>query len=129
MEQMPSRVKAMSMSTRPLEPDILFALLPAEPQLQPELAVLRQLVAQAPGQHLIVDFSRVEIITSPSIGNLLLLRKTLSQQGRRLILCNVRMAAKCILRVAGLDSLFEFAADKADAQRRCRADAPKAMHP
>ena len=103
------------MNTRLLKPDILFALLPPEPQLRPELALLCQQVAQADGTHLILDLSRVEIITSPSIGGLLTLRSRLSELGRKLILCNTRLATKCIFRVAGLESVFDFTRDKSDA--------------
>jgi len=113
------------MDTRQLEPDVLFAMLPAEPQLQAELTLLRQTVVQAQNRHLIVDFSRVEIITSLSIGNLLLLQKVVSQQGRRLVLCSVRLATKCIFRVVGLDGLFEFAGDKFEALKALRSsDSP-----
>lgn len=100
------------MDIRHLESDILFTSLPAEPQLGPELALLRRSVLEAQDQHLIVDLSRVEIIMSPSIGGLLLLRRALSEHGRRLILCNVHLATRCILRVVGLDCLFEVTADR-----------------
>lgn len=108
------------MNAKLLEPDILFALLPPEPQLRPELALLRQNVAPAADKHLILDLSRVEIMTSPSIGGLLVLRSLLSARGRRLILCNTRLATKCIFRVAGLDSVFDFARDKTDAVKAIR---------
>ncbi len=108
------------MDIRHLELDVLLASLPAEPQLGPELALLRRNVLAAQGQHLIVDLSRVEIIVSPSIGGLLLLRRAQAQQGRRLILCNVRLATRCIVRVVGLDSLFEVVADRRAALQALR---------
>jgi len=103
------------MDTRLLEPDVLYALLPSEPQLRPELALLRQRLGESEEKHLILDLSRIEIITSPSIGALLLLRRQLSQRGRNLVLCSARLATKCIFRVAGLDTLLDFAADRTDA--------------
>lgn len=103
------------MDTRLLEPDVLYVFLPAEPNLRPELALLRERVPQMKGMHLVLDLSRVEIITSPSIGNLLLLQRRLGQEGRRMVLCNARLATRCIFRVAGLDTLVEFAETKADA--------------
>ena len=103
------------MDIRLLEPGVLYALLPPEPQLRPELTLLRQGVPGNEEAHLVLDLSRVEIITSPSIGGLLLLQRQLSQRGRRLVLCSARLATKCIFRVAGLDTLFDLAADKSEA--------------
>jgi len=103
------------MDTPPLESDVLYILLPPEPSLRPELTLLRERLPQAGDKHLVLDLSRVEIITSPSIGNLLLLQKQLAQRGRRLMLCGACLATKCIFRVAGLDTLLDFAEDKFDA--------------
>jgi len=101
------------MESRLLEPNVLLVPLPAEPQLMPELALVRQNLA--PGQHLILDFLRVEMITSPTIGNLLLLQRAVARQGGRLILCSVRLVTRCILRTVGLDMCFEFAEDRSRA--------------
>ena len=115
------------MNVRLLEPDVLLAPLPGEPQLMPELTLVRQNLA--PGQDLILDFARVEIITSPSIGSLLLLQRAVSQQGGRLIVCSVRLVTRCILRTVGLDMCFDFAEDRSKAlktlhrSRESRTDA------
>ena len=100
------------MNSRLLEPDVLFVLLPPEPQLRPELVQLREAASQGKDTHLILDLSCIEIITSPSIGSLLLLQRQLVQRDRRLVLCNPRLATKCIFRVAGLDAFFQLASDK-----------------
>ena len=104
------------MNTQRLDPNVLFVVLPAEPQLRPELALIREDVSRTGGLHLVLDLSQVEMITSPSIGGLLLMQKLLVEQGRRLVLCNLRLATKCILRVAGLDTFFECAPDKFEAR-------------
>lgn len=109
------------MNRRKLQSDTLFVLLPGEPQLRPELVSIRESASSGETMHMIFDFSRVEIITSPSIGSLLLLQKQLSEKGHRLILCKVHLATKCILRVAGLDAFFEFAVDKFEALDVLRA--------
>lgn len=103
------------MDIRLLEPGVLYASLPPEPQLRPELVLLRQRIPENGKTHVILDLARVEIISSPSIGGLLLLQKQLSEHGRKLVLCSARLATKCIFRVAGLDSLLELAANKSDA--------------
>jgi len=100
------------MDIRQLERDTRLILLPAEPQLRREIAGVRRQLERMRGSHLIVDFSRVEIITSPSIGDLLLLQKVVLDRGGRMICCNLRFVTKCILRTVGLDLHFEFAEDK-----------------
>jgi len=94
--------------------------LPCEPQLRPGLALVRQHLDRMRGKHLILDFTRVEIITSPSIGGLLLLRQVTSEWGGRLIFCSVRLVTKCILRTVGLDLCFEFAEDRSKALKALR---------
>jgi len=107
------------MNTQRLDPNVLFVVLPAEPQLRPELALMRENVSRTGGLNLILDLSRVELITSPSIGGsiggLLLMQRLLAEQECRLVLCNLRLATKCIFRVAGLDTFFEYARDKFEA--------------
>ena len=103
------------MDIRQLETDVLLVRLPGEPQLRPELALVRQNAAQMKGNHVIVDFSHVEIITSPSIGELMRLRQAVSTWGGRLIFYSVRLVTKCILRTVGLELCFEFAEDRSKA--------------
>jgi len=93
--------------------DLIVANLPSkEPQIADELESLNKTIGNNPDCDVIIDFSRVEIITSSSLSNLLILRNLLSKSGRRLILCNVVVVTKCIFNVAGLDEIFEFADDK-----------------
>lgn len=63
----------------------------------------------------IIDFSIVEVITSSSLSNLLILHNMLAERDNRLILCNVSVITKCIFRVAGLDHVFEFADNRSAA--------------
>ena len=92
-----------------------LVLLPSEPQLRAELALLRNRMAGTDDVNLVLDLSRVEIISSPSLGILLGLHQVLSRRGRRLILCKTRLATKCILRIAGLEAVFDFAEEKTEA--------------
>ena len=112
------------MDTRLLEPNVLHVFLPSEPQLQPELALLREQVAHMAQTHLVLDLSRVEIITSASIGSLLLMQKQLARQGRRLVLCCAHLATACIFQVAGLDKLLEFAKNESEALAVVRTPSP-----
>lgn len=108
------------MNIRLLESDVLFAFLPPEPQAQPELRLLWKHLCERESVHLVIDMSRVEILTSPSIGTLLLFRRLQSERGARLLLCKARLATKCILRVVGLDTVFDYAKDKPDALKVLR---------
>ena len=100
------------MGIQNLSEDVIFVTLPKEPQTGKELRTINEMVSSDRRCDVIIDFSMVEIITSPNISNLLILRKSLQDAGRRLTLCNVTLPTKCIFKVAGLDVLFEFADDK-----------------
>ena len=115
------------METQLLEPDVLYVVLPPEPSLGPEVTLLREHLPHVGDWHLILDLSRVEIITSPSIGSLLLLQKQLAQRGRRLVLCGAHLATRCIFRVAGLDAHLDFAENKAEALTVVRRPAKSAI--
>jgi anti-anti-sigma factor len=96
-----------------LSEGVLVVELPSkEPNIADELKVVNETVSNKPDCDVIVDFSGVELITSSSISNLLILRNLLSEHGRRLILCNVAVVTKCIFTVAGLDEVFEFVNDQ-----------------
>ena len=79
---------------------------------------------------MIVDFSKVEIINSWNISNLLILRGMLEDAGRKLILCNISTVTKCIFVVAGLSEIFVFADDKSAALATIRdKDSPVTANP
>jgi anti-anti-sigma factor len=92
--------------------DVLFVDLPSkEPQIGNELKNLNEAIVTRSDCDVVIDFFRVEIITSSSISNLLILRKLLQERGRQLILCNVAVMTKYIFTVAGLDKIFDFVDD------------------
>jgi anti-anti-sigma regulatory factor len=93
--------------------DVLFVDLPSkEPQIGNELKNLNEVVGARSDCDVVIDFFRVEIVTSSDISNLLALRALLREHGRQLILCSVSTLTKGIFTVAGLDAVFEFADDK-----------------
>ena len=95
--------------------DIIVATLPEEPELRRELTMVNEIIANKGGRDVIIDFRMVEILTSSSISNLLLLRDLLRESGRRLVLCNVASPTKGIFRVAGLREDFDFVDNKSAA--------------
>jgi anti-anti-sigma regulatory factor len=93
--------------------NILLVDLPPEAlQMGNELKNLNEIINTKGDCDVVVDFSKVEIVTSANISNLLALRGLLREHGRQLILCNVSVPTKGIFTVAGLDAVFEFAIDK-----------------
>jgi len=93
--------------------DVLVVDLPSkEPHIGNELKNLNEVVITRSDCDVVVDFSRVEIVTSSDLSNLLTLRALLRERGCQLILCSVSTLTKGIFTVAGLDAVFEFASDK-----------------
>ena len=104
------------MGTQNLSEDVILVELPfKEPQIAGELKTVNEIVNGKPDLDVIIDFSKVEIMTSSSIGNLIILRNLLHERGRRLILCNMATITKCIFVVAGLKDIFDFVDDKSAA--------------
>lgn len=92
--------------------NIILAELSQEPEIQDELKTLIQKVHIEKECDLVIDFSRVDIITNSSISELVNLRKLLADQGHRLIFCSVSATTKGIFTVTGFEEIFEFSDDK-----------------
>jgi len=92
--------------------DIILVELHREPQMAGELTTTIDIVNDRGNCDVILDFSEVDIITSPSLSKLLKLRKLLSDCGHRLVFCNVPEFTKSAFKVTGLDGIFELADDR-----------------
>ncbi len=93
--------------------DVLLVDLPIkEPQIGDELKNLNEIISARSDCDVVVDFSKVEIVTSSNISNLMALRMLLRGRGRQLILCGVSAPTKSVFTIAGLDAVFELASDK-----------------
>jgi anti-anti-sigma factor len=93
--------------------NVLFVDLPSNAsQIENELKNLNETVSTRSDCDVVIDFFRVEIITSSSISNLMILRKLMQEHERQLILCNVAVMTKYIFTVAGLDKVFDFVDDR-----------------
>jgi len=100
------------MDTQNVPEDVIVVDLPSqEPQIANKLKSINEIVSNRADCNVIIDFDGVEIITSSSISNLIILHKFLHEHGHKLILCNIAFVTKCIFTVAGLDSIFDFADD------------------
>ena len=99
-----------------LSDDVILVDLPSkELEIADELKTLNELVNKKHDCDVIIDFFRVEIVSSSSISNLLILRSLLAERQRQLFLCNVATTTKYIFVVAGLKEVFNFVDDKSAA--------------
>lgn len=104
------------MGIQNLSKDVLFVDLPAkEPHIGNQLKELNETVLGKSDCDVVVDFFRVEIINSSSLGNLMILNNLLKEHNRQLMLCSVAVMTKYIFTVTGLDKVFNFADDRATA--------------
>jgi anti-anti-sigma regulatory factor len=104
------------MGIQNLSENVFYIELPSEgQQISDELKALNETVGSRDDCDVIVDFTRVEIINSSNISNLLILRSFLEEKNRRLVLSSVCTITKCIFVVAGLAEIFFFADDKSAA--------------
>ncbi len=102
------------MGIKNLLKDVLLVVLPSKnPKITNELKAVNEAVSKKKGKRdVIIDFSRVEIMNSSNISNLLILHNLLQNSGHQLIFCNVATVTKCIFVVAGLDKVFDFTDDQ-----------------
>ena len=105
----------VQMRTERLSDDVLLVVLSKEPQLRSQLAELNETISTVSPCDVIIDLCLVEIITSSSISNLMILLHLLSEQGRTLVLCSVALPTKGVFSTVGLENLFHFAADRSSA--------------
>ncbi len=92
--------------------DIILVDLPQEPEIGDELKTITEIARDRGDCDVVIDFSRVDIVTSSSLSKFLKLRKLLADCGHRLVFCSVAAATRGIFTVTGLDGIFEMADDK-----------------
>ena len=92
--------------------NIVLVNLAKEPQLGDELQAVTEIVVEKGGFDVVVDFADVDIVTSSSIAKLLKLRKTLTDNGHRLVFCVVSDRIKKTFLITGLENVFEFVDDQ-----------------
>jgi anti-anti-sigma factor len=103
------------MTIHNLSEDALLITLPQEPDRSSELETAARLTTPRVRRHVIVDFTRVEMMSSVTICGLIILNRLLSATGRQLILCSVPPSVVAIFRRIGMHKLLQFAPDKAAA--------------
>ncbi len=104
------------MAIQDLTDGIILVDAPSEPDLNVELKNVSEVVRHRGDCDVVIDFSQVDIITSPSLSKLLKLRKLLLDCGHRLILCSVARSTRGIFSVTALEDIFDMVADRSAAQ-------------
>lgn len=94
---------------------IISAELPPEPDIRREVEKIIEIVKVGTGFDVVLDFSRIDIITSLSLSGFLQLRRIVTDTGHRLIFSNVALLTKDIFKVTCFEGLFDYADDKAAA--------------
>jgi len=101
--------------TRKLSEHTLLVILTEEPGACQDIAAINEMTADKCDVDIIIDLSRVEMLASSTVSNLLLLRDRTRADRRKLILYNLAFATKCILTTLGVHDAFQIVDDKADA--------------
>ncbi len=93
--------------------DILIAELTDEPAFSDEMESLVRRVEQTDGprRDVIVNMKAVDYVNSTNIAQLLKLRKSVEQAGRRLRVCAVNDQVWSVIIITGLDKIFDFTDD------------------
>lgn len=104
------------MAIETVSQELVLVSLPTQTiDIDKELKKINGMIGDGPKCDVIIDFAKVEIITSSSISNLLILRGLLTDNQRSLILCSLKVPTKCIFTVAGLSDAFTFASNRTEA--------------
>jgi anti-anti-sigma factor len=100
------------MKTQDSSKNAVLIDLPPEPKMREKIRTVTENLHNRADCDVVMDFSSVGIMATPSISGLMGLRKLLADSGHRLILRNVASATKGIFTVTGLDAVFDLVEDK-----------------
>lgn len=96
--------------------NIVKADLQDDPQFSDDLTSLMELTESSRKTDVVLDFSEVTFLNSSNIAKLLKLRKqVMISNGRHMKLCGISTHVWGMFLVTGLDKIFEFADDVANA--------------
>lgn len=110
------------MATSILTEHVLLITLPSRPQASSDIEQATRRISAEEPQHVIIDFSQVEIVASSTISELLIIDNHLHELNRRLVLCCLPPMIRTLLRSVGLQSLFQVAEDAAAALEMIERD-------
>ena len=102
------------MEIKYLPENILFVYLD-EAQLRNELVAVNEILSNGCTNDVIIDFSRIELLTSEGISSMIILERLLNGCGHKIILCGVSANNRQVLERTGIEPLFEFCKDEFEA--------------
>ena len=82
------------MGIQDISENVILADVSTEPSLNEELKNVTEVVRERGDCDVVIDFSKVDIVTSSSLSKLLKLRKLLMDCNRRLVLCRCIPASR-----------------------------------
>jgi len=94
---------------------IIVVELQDDPTFTDDMNALMDQLKERGDQDVVLNFSAVNYINSSNIAKLLKIRKTLISHKRRLVLCGIDTSVWGLFLVTGLDKVFAFADDVANA--------------
>ena len=100
------------MSMQKWSEDVILVELLPEPHVVKELQEVIHAVRDCGDCDVVIDFSRVDILISDSLAQLVRLQKLLTDCQHKLTFCNVDTATKGIFTVTGLEGVFNMVDDR-----------------
>jgi anti-anti-sigma regulatory factor len=94
---------------------VIFVELPPEPDIRTELDNLIEILDADADNDIIIDFDKVDIVTSLTLSGFLKVREIAAKAGRRIIFVNISSITRDIFTVTCFDGIFEFVDDKEQA--------------
>ena len=91
---------------------VILVELPPEPNIRAQLDKLSQVLRDGADNDVVIDFSKVDIMTSLTLSGFLKVREQLVHADRQLIFVNVSSVTRDIFTVTCFDGIFEFADDR-----------------
>ena len=108
----PDRAKGAEMGIQNFSKNIVLITLPEQPQYGDELEVVNNMLCETVDRDVVIDFAKVQMLTSETICGLMILDRLLGGTGHQLVLCNLSSAIKQIFVRTGLVTVFQFADDE-----------------
>jgi anti-anti-sigma factor len=102
--------------------NILSITLSPEPNTREELKSLIETVQHHDDYDVVIDFSRVDIVTSASFSGLIHLQELTNGTGCHLILCGLSPATRNLFDITGLTQVFEMCEGMSEAMVKLGAN-------
>jgi anti-anti-sigma factor len=99
---------------------VLLVSLPEQPLYSDELDTVGKVLSEKVNCHVVIDFSKVRMLTSQSLGSLLMLLRLLNGSRHQLVLCNVSSIIRRVFTRTDLEPMFEFAENTSAALQHIR---------